>query len=74
MKKMDYEAGMEELESIVQSLERGSLKLQDSFAAYEKGAKLVQQLEKLLSEGEAKITALQKKAEGFTEEDISREV
>jgi len=74
MKKLDYEAGMEELEGIVQCLERGSLKLQESFAAYEKGAKLVQQLEKLLSEGEAKIAALQKKAEGFTEEDISQEV
>ena len=74
MKKLSYEQGMEELEAIVTSLERGSLKLEESFAAYEKGAKLAAELNKLLNEGEAKIAALQKKAEGFEEEDISGEV
>ncbi len=74
MKKLEYEAGMEELEQIVNSLERGSLKLQESFDAYERGVKLAAELNKLLAQGEAKITALKKQAEGFAEEDISGEV
>ena len=72
--KLDYEAGMEELEKIVSSLEKGTLKLQESFDAYEKGVKLASELSAILNQGEAKITALKKQAAGFEEEDISGEV
>ncbi len=74
MENLDFEQGMEELEAIVQALEKGNLKLEASFDAYERGAKLAARLEKLLAQGEARIAALEKAAEGFSETDISGEV
>ena len=57
-KKLTFEAGMQELESIAEALEKGEMPLEESFAAYERAAKLKKQLEKLLDEGDARIRIL----------------
>ena len=57
-RKLTFEAGMQELESIANALETGEMPLEESFAAYERAAKLKKQLEKLLDEGDARIRIL----------------
>ena len=57
-KKLTFEAGMQELESIAQALESGEMPLEESFAAYERAAKLQKALEKLLDEGDHRIRIL----------------
>ena len=66
-----FEEGMEELEALVQSLEKGELSLEESFKAYEKGVKLASQLRSVLDQGEARIMAL---SEELKKQDISGEV
>ena len=62
-KKLTFEAGMQELESIANALETGEMPLEESFAAYERAAKLKKQLEKLLDEGDARIRVLTESGE-----------
>ena len=66
-KKFTYEEGMAELESIVKSLEKGDLPLEESFKAFERGVALSGQLKKILEGGDARIRALT--ARGETELD-----
>lgn len=57
-KQPTFEEGMQELESIAQALETGEMPLEESFAAYERAAKLKKQLEKILDEGDERIRIL----------------
>lgn len=57
-KKMNFEAGMQELENLVMDLESGKMTLEESFAAFEKANKLMVALQKLLDEGDRKIRVL----------------
>lgn len=57
-KRLTFEEGMRELESIAQSLESGEMPLEESFAAYERAAKLKKSLEKLLDDGDRRIRIL----------------
>ena len=70
-KKLTFEQGLEELTSLVEALEGGKLTLEESFTAYEKGAKLAAQLKALLDQGDKRIAAL---TESLKEIDISGEV
>ncbi|MBE5766712.1 MAG: exodeoxyribonuclease VII small subunit [Clostridiales bacterium] len=63
MKKMTFEQGMADLESIVRELEGGQLPLDESFDAYQRGAELYKQLKKMLDEGEARMTMLTQNGE-----------
>ena len=56
--KLNFEAGMQELEALVLDLESGRMTLEESFAAYEKASKLRLALQKLLDEGDQKIRLL----------------
>lgn len=58
-----FEAGMEQLEALVASLEQGSLPLEKSFKAYEQGMHLISQLSALLDAGEARIAVLTEEGE-----------
>ncbi len=69
--KMTFEQGMEELGALVEALEGGTLTLEESFAAYERGARLSAYLKGLLDQGERRIAAL---TESLKEIDISGEV
>ena len=56
--KITFEAGMQELESLVKCLEAGELSLEDSFAAYERAVALKKRLAALLDEGDRRIRVL----------------
>lgn len=70
-KKLTFEQGLEELTSLVEALEGGRLTLEESFSAYERGAKLAAQLKTMLDQGDRRIVAL---TESLKEIDISGEV
>ena len=57
-KKITFEAGMEELEALVQGLESGQMTLEDSFKAYERAIALKNSLNALLDEGDRRIRVL----------------
>lgn len=61
--KMTYESGIAELEEIVRQLESGSVSLDESFKAYQKGVKLYKKLKGILDEGDAKIRVLTEEGE-----------
>lgn len=56
--KLNFEAGMQELERLARALESGEMTLEDSFAAYERASALRAALEKLLDEGDRRIRML----------------
>lgn len=59
-----FEQALEELESIVQRLEKGELPLEDSLAAFERGVGLVRQLSQRLTEVEQRVEVLLKSEAG----------
>ncbi len=56
-----FEAGLEELESIVKQLESGELSLEKAIEYFEKGVKLSEACRKQLMEAESKVEILLKK-------------
>ena len=56
--KLDFEAGMQEIEELARSLESGEMSLEASFAAFERANLLRKELQKLLDEGDERIRVL----------------
>ncbi|SFV86987.1 Exodeoxyribonuclease VII small subunit [hydrothermal vent metagenome] len=56
--KFNFNKGLEELETIVQTMEAGDLSLEDSLKYFEEGVKLTRQCQTALSEAEQKIALL----------------
>ena len=54
-----FEAAMQELEQLVQSMENGSLTLDASLTAYKRGAQLMQFCQQTLAQAEQEISVLQ---------------
>ena len=54
-KPLSFEAGMQELDAIVQKLSSGELALQEAIALYEQGAALHAQLQELLAQQKKRI-------------------
>ncbi|MCW5746119.1 MAG: exodeoxyribonuclease VII small subunit [Alphaproteobacteria bacterium] len=52
---LSFEDALRELESIVQQLERGQVKLDEAIASYERGALLKRHCEAKLAEAKAKV-------------------
>ncbi|MBQ4227712.1 MAG: exodeoxyribonuclease VII small subunit [Clostridia bacterium] len=57
-KKLNYEDGIAQLEEIVNTLEQGSISLEESFKAYKQGMELYKALKAILDEGDARIEEL----------------
>ena len=57
-KKISFEEGMQELETLVRSLESGQISLEESFKAYERAVKLRDSLRAMLDDSEKKIRVL----------------
>ena len=55
-KKFDFNKGLQELESIVQSMESGELSLEESLKYFEQGVTLTKQCQQALNEAEQKIS------------------
>ena len=54
-KLLSFEAGMQELEQLVEKLSSGELPLQEAIALYEQGTQLHAQLEELLAQSKKRI-------------------
>ena len=61
---MPFETAMKELEDIVKKLEGGSLSLEDSIVAYERGEHLKARCDALLASAEARIEKISLGADG----------
>ena len=55
---LSYEKALEELDQIIERLERGAVALDEAIAAYERGARLAQHCASLLDRTEQKISQL----------------
>jgi exodeoxyribonuclease VII small subunit len=53
-----YETKVEQLKNIIEKIEDGNTRLDESIRLYEQGAALVKQCEEILNEAEIKITTL----------------
>jgi len=67
---MNFEENMENLEKIVQELEKGDLNLDASIKKFEEGMNLSKKCNEILEEAEKKITILIKKDDNLVEEDF----
>ena len=54
----DFEQALEELESLVTSMEDGQLSLEESLQAFEKGIKLTRECQSALKQAEQKVQIL----------------
>ena len=61
---MPFETAMKELEEIVKKLEAGSLSLEESIVAYERGEHLKARCDALLASAEARIEKITLGADG----------
>lgn len=57
-KTIHFEKSIEELETIVEQLEKGDLPLEESLRQFEVGINLAQQCQKILTQAEQKIEML----------------
>ncbi|AKO64142.1 exodeoxyribonuclease VII small subunit [Methylophilales bacterium MBRSG12] len=62
-KNKGFDEILEELESIVESMDDGSLKLEETIESYEKGIKLIKQAQASLKNFEKKVQILNSKNE-----------
>ena len=60
-KNKGFDEILEELESIVESIDDGSLKLEETIESYEKGIKLIKQAQASLKNFEKKVQILNSK-------------
>ena len=71
MKEENFETKMQELEKVVNSLEKGDMNLDESLVQFEKGMKLSKECNKMLEDAEKKITILLEKGGEIEEQDFS---
>ena len=64
IEKMCFEEAMKELETIVRDLEKGATPLEESIAAYERGALLKKHCEKCLSDARNRVEEITLNADG----------
>ena len=69
-KEMNFEETMQELEKIVQELEKGDMNLDDSINKFEEGMKLSKKCNDFLESAEKKITILINNGNDMAEEDF----
>ena len=67
---MSFEENVEQLEKIVQELEKGDLNLDESIKKFEEGMNFSKKCNEILEEAEKKITVLIKKDDGLQEKNL----
>ena len=58
----DFEASLKELETLVETMEKGDLSLEDSLSHFERGVQLSRTCQQALKEAEQKVDILMKKS------------
>ncbi len=61
-KKLDYEASIAELESVVERLEQGDISLEESLKLYENGVLITRDCQEALQNAEQKVQMLLKQS------------
>lgn len=69
MSELSFEKALEELERIVEKLEKGGLSLNESLSLFEKGIKLARFLREELEKAEKKVEILLKDEKGEVKEE-----
>ena len=69
-KETNFETSMEQLEKIVQELEKGDLNLDDSIKKFEQGMKISKECNQFLENAEKKITVLINNNDNILEEEF----
>ena len=59
LEKMTFEDAMDELESIVNALDKGDVSLDEAIAAYDRGSVLKDHCEKQLNQAKMKVETIQ---------------
>ena len=62
--KMTFEDAMDELESIVNALDKGDVSLDEAIAAYDRGSVLKDHCEKKLNQAKMKVETIQSEENG----------
>jgi len=60
--KLDFEASLKELETLVETMEKGDLSLEDSLGHFERGVQLSRTCQQALKAAEQKVEILMKKS------------
>jgi exodeoxyribonuclease VII small subunit len=58
----DFEASLKELETLVETMEKGDLSLEDSLSHFERGVQLSRTCQQALKDAEQKVDILMKKS------------
>lgn len=58
----DFEASLKELETLVETMEKGDLSLEDSLSHFERGVQLSRTCQQALKDAEQKVEILMKKS------------
>lgn len=66
-KKPTFEEALQQLETIAEQIEQGTIGLEESIQKYEEGMALVQHCREVLSKAEFRIQQVQLKADGTAE-------
>ena len=59
LEKLTFEQAMQELEKLVESLDKGNVSLDEAIAAYDRGSKLKDYCQKKLNEAKMKVETIQ---------------
>ncbi len=70
MKKDSFEDKMQQLEQVVNELEKGDMNLDESLVKFEDGMKLAKECNKILEDAEKKVTILLEKNGEIEEENF----
>ena len=60
--KPDFEASLKELETLVETMEKGDLSLEDSLSHFERGVQLSRTCQQALKDAEQKVEILMEKS------------
>ena len=63
LENMTFEDAMKELESLVESLDKGDVSLDEAIAAYDRGSQLKDHCQKKLNEAKMKVETIQSSGE-----------
>lgn len=68
-KSVDFEQKLNQLETLVNDMEKGTLTLEESLKAFEQGVKLTRECQQALKEAELRVDMLTREGDGPSEFD-----
>jgi exodeoxyribonuclease VII small subunit len=70
---LDFETALEELESLVEEMEKGEITLEQSLANFERGIQLARNCQQALKDAEQKVQILTKQGDSETLQEFDAE-